>query len=197
MTDSQTSIAKVLEGIDMARRCGLEPVKINMVVQRGVNEHSVLPMAQWARSEGLELRYIEYMDVGRTNGWREEDVFTAAEIRDKIHQQWPVEPVETADTPATAQRFRYRDGQGEFGIIASVSRPFCRGCTRARVSSYGELYPCLFASTGLDLATPLRHGQELRPLITKLWRQRGDRYSELRSDVPSYSPRPEMSAIGG
>lgn len=197
MTDSRTSLSDVLRGIDAAREAGLTPVKINMVVQRGVNDHSVIPMAEWARREGLELRYIEYMDVGCTNGWQRSDVLTAHEIRQLLHVVWPIEPVESSDRHGTAERFRYSDGAGEVGIIASISKPFCGACSRARVSSIGEYYPCLFASNGTDLATPLRRGEDLRPLIASLWQHRSDRYSELRAVLPANRPRPEMSAIGG
>ncbi len=197
ITDGHTPLSRVLRGIDVARRCGLEPIKVNMVVERGVNEHSLLPMAAWARREGLELRIIEYMDVGCSNGWRATDVLTAAEIGARINQIWPIDPVQSEDCSETAKRFRYRDGGGNIGIIAAISRPFCAGCTRARVSSRGELYPCLFAPAGVDLATPLRAGSDLHSVIAELWQRRNDRYSELRADMPSHLPRVEMSAIGG
>lgn len=197
MTDGSTPLSKVLAGIDMARRVGLGPLKINMVVQRGVNEHAVLPMADWARRERLELRYIEYMDVGSSNGWQPSDVLTARVLRERIHQTWPIEPVQSGDSSETAQRFRYCDGGGHLGIVAAISRPFCGGCTRARVSSQGELYSCLFAPVGIDLAKPLRNGKDLRPIIAELWQQRTDRYSEMRAEMPIHLPRPEMSAIGG
>jgi GTP 3',8-cyclase len=197
MSDGNVPLAKVLAGIDAARAVGLNPVKINMVVLRGVNEHSVIPMAEWARSQGLELRYIEYMDVGCSNGWRATDVVTAEEIRERVHRLLPIEPAISSRRSETAERYRYLDGRGHMGIIASISRPFCSGCTRARVSSQGELYPCLFAPRGLDLATPLRTGRELSPIIAAFWRQRSDRYSELRTEAPRNLLRPEMSAIGG
>lgn len=197
ITDGRTPLSRVLAGIDAARRAVLGPVKINMVVTRGVNEHSVLPMADWARREGLELRFIEYMDVGSNDRWRAADVLTAAEIRNRICQIWPIDPIPSEDASHTAERFQYRDGGGQIGIIAAISRPFCGGCTRARVSSQGELYPCLFASSGLDLATPLRAGSDLGPIIADFWQRRRDRYSELRVDTPLRRSRPEMSAIGG
>ncbi len=197
MTDSHTPLATVLKGIERARGIGLNPVKVNMVVQRGQNEHSILPMAAWARREGLELRCIEYMDVGCTNGWQQADVVTAEEIRELIDQVWPLEPAQAGEESETAQRFRYVDGGGYIGIIAAITMPFCRHCTRARVSSRGELFSCLFAPVGVDLATPLRAHEDLRPIIGAIWQARADRYSELRSAVSKHLPRPEMSAIGG
>jgi cyclic pyranopterin phosphate synthase len=197
VTDAHVPLSKVLRGIDVARRHGLLPLKINMVVQRGLNDHAILPMAAWARSEGLELRFIEYMDVGCSNGWRERDVVSAREIRDRVHALWPMELVGSADPNETAERFRYLDGRAEVGFIAAVTQPFCRGCTRARVSSRGELYPCLFATTGVDLAAPLRQGEDVRHIIAETWQGRSDRYSELRSTIERQQARPEMSAIGG
>jgi cyclic pyranopterin phosphate synthase len=197
MTDTQTPLSRVFAGIAAARQFGLNPVKINMVVQRGVNEHSILPMAAWARREGLELRFIEYMDVGCSNGWKPSDVVTASEIKRRIHECWPLEPLTSTATPDTADRYRYCDGGGLIGLIASISQPFCGSCTRARVSSTGDLYPCLFAPAGYPLTDTLRQGGDLRALIAGLWRRRTDRYSELRATAQSAQPRPEMSAIGG
>jgi cyclic pyranopterin phosphate synthase len=197
MTDGHTSVTTVLRGIDAARTAGLEPLKINMVVQRGVNEHCILPMAAWARRERLELRFIEYMDVGCSNGWRPNDVFTAAEICALIHRTWPIEPQPPESTGAPAERYRYTDGGGTFGTVASISRPFCGSCARARVSSKGVLYSCLFAPTGIELAQPLRSGVDLRRTIAGFWRARRDRYSESRAGGKVHGPRPEMSAIGG
>jgi len=154
-------------------------------------------MADWARRERLELRFIEYMDVGCTNGWRRSEVLTAQEIWALVHSVWPIEACEPDAPHETAERFRYRDGAGEIGIIAAITKPFCGRCSRARVSSVGEFYPCLFAAMGTDLASPLRRGEDLRPLIAALWERRNDRYSELRAVNPSSRPRPEMSAIGG
>ncbi len=197
MTDTQSPLSRVFAGIDAARQCGLDPVKINMVVQRGVNEHSIVPMAAWARREGLELRFIEYMDVGCSNGWKPSDVVTASEIKQRIHECWPLEPVTSSATPDTAEHYRYCDGRGQIGLIASISHPFCGNCTRARVSSTGDLYPCLFAPAGYPLTDTLRQGGDLRALIAGLWMRRADRYSELRESLPSTQLRPEMSAIGG
>jgi GTP 3',8-cyclase len=197
MSDTQFPLSKVLAGIEAARKYGLNPVRINMVVQRNVNEHSIVPMAAWARREGLELRFIEYMDVGCSNGWKPSDVVTAGEIKTRLCEQWPLEPLASNTTTETAERYRYCDGAGTVGLIASISRPFCRGCTRARVSSKGDLYPCLFAPAGYSLADTLRRGGDLRALIAELWGQRTDRYSELRADAHITQSRPEMSAIGG
>lgn len=197
MTDGHTALSRVLEGIDAARRFGLTPVKINMVVQRGVNEHAILPMAAWARREGLELRFIEYMDVGCSNGWKPRDVVSADEIRERIHAQWPIDAQAPCQPNATAEQFKYRDGAGRIGIVAAVTRPFCGECSRARVSSLGEVYPCLFAPVGVDLAQALREGTDLRSIIASAWHERSDRYSELRATLLQSLPRPEMAAIGG
>lgn len=197
VTDTRCSVAEVLRGIDAARRAGLNPVKINMVVKRGLNDSSVIPMAAWARNEGLELRFIEFMDVGCSNGWRFADVVSARELRGIIDGIWPIEPCGSENERQTAEQFRYRDGKGQIGIIASITQPFCGSCSRARVSSQGELYRCLFASHGLDLATPLRGGEEIRQLIATFWQQREDRYSESRTRIPLRRSRLEMSAIGG
>jgi cyclic pyranopterin phosphate synthase len=197
MTDSGVALSRVLEGIDTARSVGLAPVKINMVVQRRVNDHCIIPMADWARREGLELRFIEYMDVGHTNGWRRSDVVEASEILEIIRAHWPVRPSEDDRRYDTAERYAYADGSGHFGIVASISKAFCGECTRARVSSSGAFYPCLFAPSGHDLATPLRQNQDLTAIIARLWQGRNDRYSELRATTPANRPRPEMSSIGG
>lgn len=197
MTDGAIPLSQVLRGIDEARRTGLEPVKINMVVRRGVNEHAVLPMAAWARREGIELRYIEYMDVGGTHGWRMEDVVTADEILQAVGRVWPLEPTSSTRGSHPAERYRYDDGAGYVGIVAAISRPFCGTCTRARISSRGLFYPCLFASSGTDLVRPLRAGTELRSIIAELWSSRADRYSETRSPELERKPRPEMVMIGG
>jgi cyclic pyranopterin phosphate synthase len=197
MTDSRMSVSKVLAGIEAARLAGLNPVKINMVVKRGGNDHCIVPMADWARREGLELRFIEYMDVGRSNGWCRTDVVEASEILETLHRHWPIRACEPLARHETAERFAYQDGQGKFGIVASITKPFCGDCTRARVSSTGHFYPCLFAPFGHDLATPLRENQDLKEIIGRLWESRIDRYSEFRATVLSDRPRPEMSAIGG
>lgn len=196
MTDSSTAISSVLAGIERARKVGLDPIKVNMVVQRGVNEHAIVPMAAWARREQLELRFIEYMDVGCSNGWQPADVVTAAEIHDRIHRIWPL-LAPSARNHDAAQRYCYADGLGQIGIVASISKPFCGGCTRARVSSRGEFHLCLFAPAAADLGHALRQGQDVRPLIADAWLRRNDRYSELRAHAAISHERPEMSAIGG
>ncbi|HJW22066.1 MAG TPA: GTP 3',8-cyclase MoaA [Candidatus Limnocylindrales bacterium] len=193
-------VARVLDGIAAAREAGLGPIKVNMVVKRGVNEASILPMARWARAEGLVLRLIEFMDVGTTNGWRLDDVVTADEMLATISSELPLEPLEAAYRGEVASRWRYADGSGEVGIIASVSKPFCGDCTRARLSAEGELYTCLFSAVGHDLRGPLRRGAtdaDLRDLIAGIWSGRTDRYSELRTEETSHLPRVEMFALGG
>jgi len=192
-------VGKVLEGIDNASAAGLS-VKINAVVQRGVNEDQILPMAGYFRGSGHILRFIEFMDVGTTNGWRLADVVSAREIRDKIDAVWPIEPIEANYRGEVAERWRYRDGTGEIGLIASVTQPFCGSCTRARLSAEGALYTCLFASVGFDLRGLMRSGADdarLHDEIAGIWRRRNDRYSELRSDETVLQPKVEMSYIGG
>jgi cyclic pyranopterin phosphate synthase len=193
-------VRRVLDGIAAARAAGLAPIKVNMVVKRGVNEASILPMARWARAEGLVLRFIEYMDVGTANGWRLDDVVTADDIVRLVGAELPLEPLAAQYPGEVASRWRYADGAGEIGVIASVSKPFCGDCTRARLSAEGQLYTCLFAATGHDLRGPLRAGAadaDLRDIVAGIWRGRGDRYSELRSAATSHLPRVEMFALGG
>jgi cyclic pyranopterin phosphate synthase len=193
-------VAKVLDGVAAARVAGLSPIKVNTVVRRGMNEASILPLARWARDEGLILRFIEYMDVGHSNGWRLDDVVPAAEILETIDAVMPLEPVAAGYRGEVAGRYRYRDGSGEVGVIASVTRPFCGDCTRARLSADGHLYTCLFAVAGTDLKTPLRDGAsdaDLETLIRGVWNVRADRYSELRSAATSSLPKVEMFALGG
>jgi cyclic pyranopterin phosphate synthase len=204
MNDAAFPVAKVLDAIAAAAAAGLEPVKVNMVVKRGVNEQSILPMAANFRHSGHVLRFIEYMDVGTTNGWRLDDVVPAAEIIARIGGQWPLEPIVANYPGEVATRYRYRDGAGEIGVIASVTQPFCRGCTRARLSADGKLYTCLFAAAGHDLRAPLRAGasdQALRDQIAAIWTRRADRYSEQRTRHTSRTwqakPKVEMSRIGG
>jgi cyclic pyranopterin phosphate synthase len=193
-------VSRVLAGIAAARSAGLDPIKVNTVVRRGMNEGSILPLARWARDEGLVLRFIEYMDVGSSNGWQLDDVVTAEEIVATIDAELPLEPLEPGYRGEVAGRYRYRDGSGELGIIASVTRPFCGDCTRARLSADGTLYTCLFASTGTDLKTPLRAGEHddaLEERIRAAWADRLDRYSELRSAATAGLPKVEMFALGG
>jgi cyclic pyranopterin phosphate synthase len=204
LNDAGFPVARVLEAIAAAARAGLAPVKVNMVVRRGVNEQSVLPMAAHFRHSGHLLRFIEYMDVGTTNGWRLDEVVPAAEIISEISGQWPLERVDPAYPGEVARRYRYRDGAGEIGVIASVTQPFCRGCTRARLAADGQLYTCLFAAAGHDLRGRLRAGasdQALREILTAIWSRRADRYSEQRTRqtrrTHQVKPKVEMSHIGG
>lgn len=192
-------VAKVLEGLGNAADAGL-PVKINAVIQRGVNDDQVLPLAGYFRGSGHVLRFIEYMDVGTTNGWRLEDVVPAREIRERIDAVFPLEPLDPNYAGEVANRYRYRDGSGEIGLIASVTQPFCRGCTRARLSAEGSLYTCLFADVGHDLRGLLRSGASdgrLAEEVGAIWGRRADRYSELRSRETRARNRVEMSYIGG
>jgi cyclic pyranopterin phosphate synthase len=193
-------VSKVLDGIAAARAAGLAPIKVNTVVRRGMNESSVLPLARWAREEGLILRFIEYMDVGHSNGWRLDDVVPADEILALIDADMPLGPVAAQYRGEVAGRYAYRDGAGELGVIASVTRPFCGDCTRARLSAEGSLYTCLFAVGGTDLKGPLRAGAsdaELADLVRSVWAVRADRYSELRSAATERLPKVEMFALGG
>ncbi len=197
-------VARVLDGVKAALEAGLTPVKVNMVVRRGVNVDSVVPMARWARDLGVTLRFIEYMDVGHSNGWRLDEVVTAAELIDTLTKAWPAEPAEPAYRGEVAGRWRYLDGAGEFGIISSVTMPFCRDCTRARLSADGKLYTCLFAVDGRDVRAVLRDGssdEALVAFLADIWRVRDDRYSELRTrstreEGPDL-PKIEMFAMGG
>jgi len=200
MNDVDFPVERVLAGIEAAAAAGLAPVKVNMVVRRGLNEDSVLPMARYFRETGHTLRFVEYMDVGHTNGWRLDDVVPAAELVAAIDAELPLEPVEPAYRGEVARRWRYRDGGGEIGLIASVTQPFCGDCTRARVSADGQLYTCLFALRGHDLRGVLRSGasdDELSRAIGDVWRVREDRYSELRTAETADIPKVEMSYIGG
>ena len=193
-------VARVLDGIDAAIEAGLAPVKVNMVVRRGINESSIVPMARWARETGVILRFIEYMDVGHSNGWRLDEVVSAEEIVDLLSAEWPVAAAAPSYRGEVADRWRYLDGGGEFGVISSVTQPFCRDCTRARISAEGRLYTCLFAVDGHDLRAVLRSGAsdaELTSVIEGIWLRRGDRYSELRSAATSTLPKIEMFAMGG
>jgi cyclic pyranopterin phosphate synthase len=200
MNDVDVPVERVLAGIEAAAAAGLAPVKVNMVVKRGVNDDSVLPMARYFRGSGHILRFIEYMDVGHTNGWRLDDVVPAAEIVGAVGGELPLEPLEPNYPGEVARRYRYADGSGEIGVIASVTQPFCGACTRARLSAEGRLYTCLFATDGHDLRALLRGGAtdaELQEAISALWRSRSDRYSELRSADTADLPKVEMSYIGG
>ena len=199
MNDVDFPVRRVLDGIDAAAAAGL-PVKVNAVVKRGANDTDIVALAEHFRGTGHVLRFIEFMDVGTTNGWRLEDVVTADEIVERIGERWPLEPV-AADSPdATARRFRYADGAGEIGVIASVTKPFCGACSRARLSAEGRLYTCLFAARGHDLRAPLRIGatdEELAETLRGVWSRRTDRYSELRTAETAAKEKVEMSYIGG
>lgn len=200
MNDVGFPASKVLDAIDAAASAGLTPVKVDMVVKRGINDHDIVEMARHFRGTGHVLRFIEYMDVGTTNGWRMDDVVSAKEIIDRISAEWPVEPIADAYYGEVANRYRYRDGAGEFGIIASVTLPFCADCTRARLSADGNLYACLFAGAGHDLRDLLRNGssdKEISDRLRAIWGVRADRYSELRSEDTIPLTRVEMSHIGG
>jgi cyclic pyranopterin phosphate synthase len=200
MNDVDFPVARVLGGIDAALAAGLEPVKVNAVLKRGVNEDGIVPLAEAFRGTGVVVRFIEYMDVGATNGWRLDDVVPAAEVVATIDAEHPLEPVEPDYRGEVARRYRYRDGGGEIGVIASVTQPFCRDCTRARLSADGKLYTCLFASRGHDLRAVLRSGasdDELDEAIAALWSRRRDRYSELRTAETAGIAKVEMSYIGG
>ena len=193
-------VSKVLDGIDAAREAGFAPIKVNMVVRRGVNESSVVEMARWARAEGHILRFIEYMDVGHSNGWRLDEVVPAGDVVAAISAEMPLESIPPNYPGEVADRWRYADGGGEVGVIASVTTPFCGACTRARISADGQLYTCLFAVKGTDLRGPLRAGgsdADVGTLIRSVWAARTDRYSELRSEATADLPRVEMFAMGG
>jgi GTP 3',8-cyclase len=184
MSDSRFALARVLDGIDAAQAAGLVPVKVNMVVRRGVNDHCVLEMAEHFRNTPQILRFIEYMDVGATNGWRLDDVVPASEILAQLHDRWPLRRLPARRAGEVAARWAYRDGGGEVGVIRSVTEPFCDGCSRARLSADGRLYTCLFAERGHDLRTPLRDGAtdaQLAALLREIWGARADRYSQLRA----------------
>ncbi len=200
ISDSSIPVERVLEGIDAALAAGLAPVKVNVVLRRGINDDQILPMVRRFRGSGVVLRFIEYMDAGRSHGWELEQVVPAEEIIARIDQEFPLEAIEEPELGRVARRWRMKDGAGEVGVIASVSQPFCRGCTRARLSPEGRLYLCLFAGTGLDLRSPLRQGasdERLEALVRRCWAVRSDRYSELRSQDGGDEPRVEMSHIGG
>ncbi|MEN3110127.1 GTP 3',8-cyclase MoaA [Uliginosibacterium paludis] len=199
MSDAGCGVNEVLAGIDAAQAAGL-PLKVNMVVRRGLNEDQILPLARHFRGSGHVLRFIEYMDVGSSNGWRMDEVFSAQEILACIGSEFPLEALDRPTPDAVAERWRYVDGGGEIGVIASVTRAFCHECSRLRMSPEGKLFTCLFASTGHDLRALLREGRtdaELAAWIGSVWHARTDRYSELRSSATAPSRKIEMSYIGG
>ena len=197
INDVGVSVHRVLEGIENAAEVGLSPVKINMVVQKGLNEHSVLPMARHFHGSGHILRFIEFMDVGQTNGWQEKDVYSSAQMVSTIDSTLPIEPIDPDYRGEVARRWRYKDGGGEVGFISSISQPFCNDCGRARLSAEGVLYTCLFASGGHDLKPRLGDPEQLTEHLRDLWTARRDRYSETRSHESIIRPKIEMSYIGG
>jgi cyclic pyranopterin phosphate synthase len=200
MNDADFPVAKVLEGIEAAAAAGLAPVKINMVVKRGVNDGHVVEMARHFRGTGHVVRYIEFMDVGSTNGWRMDDVVPSAEVVRRIAAEFPLEPAEANYRGEVAGRWRYLDGRGEIGVISSVTQAFCAECTRARISTDGQLFTCLFARRGYDLKSLVRagaHEEELAAAIDAIWRGREDRYSEIRTAATAKARKVEMSFIGG
>jgi len=200
MNDVDFPVARVLEGIDAAQAAGLGPIKINAVIKRGMNEHAIVPLARHFRDSGHIVRFIEYMDVGHTNGWRMEHVVPAAEIVAAIDDEFPLDPVDPNYTGEVAQRWRYRDNGHEIGVIASVTQAFCRDCTRVRLATDGKLYTCLFADAGYDLRALLREpysDAQIANAITAIWQRRADRYSEIRTANTPKPSRIEMSYIGG
>jgi cyclic pyranopterin phosphate synthase len=200
MNDADFPVAKVLDGIDAAAAAGLAPLKINMVVKRGTNESSIVPMARRFKGSGHIVRFIEYMDVGATNGWRMDDVVPSANVVRAIDAELPLEIADPNYAGEVAQRWRYQDGSGEIGVISSVTQAFCGTCTRARLSTDGKLYTCLFATEGYDLRALLREGfddAQIGNAIAAVWRGRADRYSEIRTANTLRIPKVEMSYIGG
>jgi cyclic pyranopterin phosphate synthase len=199
LNDVDFPVSRVLEGIDAAEAAGLR-VKVNAVVKRGANDDGIVALAERFRGTPHTLRFIEYMDVGSSNGWRLDDVVPADEIVQRIDAAWPLEALPLARPDDTSRRFSYRDGAGEIGVIASVTKPFCGGCSRARLSAEGKLYTCLFAQRGHDLRQILRDGasdDELALSIRGVWHKRADRYSDLRTAETAALPKVEMSYIGG
>ncbi len=200
MNDVDFPVEKVIEGMDAAAAVGLGPIKVNMVVKRGVNEASILPMARFFREKGYILRFIEYMDVGRSNGWHMDEVVSAAEIVKMINAEMPLESADPNYPGEVAGRWRYKDGTGEVGMISSVTQAFCRDCNRARITAEGQLYTCLFAVKGHDFRALLRDGasdDDISQEIARVWGKRDDRYSEMRSENTIALPKVEMSHIGG
>ena len=200
MNDADYPLARVLDGIAAAQEAGLTPIKINMVVKRGTNDGEIVAMARYFRGSGHVLRFIEYMDVGNSNGWRMDEVVPSAEVIRRIGAEFPVDPADPDYPGEVAERWRYRDGAGEIGVISSVTQAFCSSCTRARLSTEGKLYTCLFAQQGHDLRKLLRDGcsdEEITAAITSIWTTRDDRYSELRAAQVAPQKKIEMSYIGG
>ena len=200
INDVKFPVQRVLDGIDNALSAGIDPVKVNMVVARGMNEEEILPMVRHFRRTGVILRFIEFMDVGTTNSWQMDKVISAREILEAINREFPINPVSPTYRGEVAKRWQFADGQGEIGMIASVSEPFCGTCNRARLTAEGKIFTCLFATEGFDIRTHVRKGadvQELTEIIHQLWSNRVDRYSEIRSEQTSAMPKIEMSYVGG
>ena len=200
MNDSGVPVSVVLDGIEAAKEADLFPIKVNAVVKRGTNDHTLVDLARHFRGTGVIVRFIEFMDVGATNGWQLEHVVPARELVEMIDAELPIEPAEANYRGEVARRWRYRDGSGEIGVITSISEPFCGACTRARLSPEGELYTCLFGVRGHDFRTLLRSGasdEEIADFLRSVWRLRDDRYSEIRTEATSHLPKVEMSHIGG
>jgi len=200
MNGNRADIAPVLEGIRAAERAGLLPIKINAVIQKGMNDHGVIDLARFCKDHGYILRLIEFMDVGTRNCWKLDRVVTAQEMTEKINAVLPLEPIERINSGEVAQRYRYRDGSGELGIIASVTMPFCGNCTRLRLSAEGKLYTCLFAQDGISLRDQLRSGMSdegISGILSDIWKLRSDHYSELRTETSATNQRVEMHYIGG
>jgi GTP 3',8-cyclase len=200
MNDAGVGVATVLEGIEAGAAAGFGPIKINAVVKRGENDHTIVELARHFKGTGHIVRFIEFMDVGSTNGWRMDHVVTAKEIIERISAEMPLEPLEPNYRGEVAQRWRYVDGSGEVGVITSITQPFCGDCTRARLSAEGQLYTCLFGTRGHDFRSLLREGKtddEIREAVAGVWRVRDDRYSEIRSSETASLPKVEMSRIGG
>jgi GTP 3',8-cyclase len=200
ISDTRLSLERVLEGIEAAQHAGLAPVKVNMVVRRGINDDQVMAMAEHFRGRGQILRFIEYMDVGESNGWRAEEVVPGAEILARVDARWPLVPLPAVVAGEAASRYAYRDGAGEIGVISSVTRPFCGGCTRARLSADGRLYTCLFARSGTDLRALLRAGAsdgQIAAVLSSLWGERTDRYSELRAPLSTGAGDPRTAPRRG
>jgi cyclic pyranopterin phosphate synthase len=200
MNDADFPVSRVLEGVEAASAAGLSPVKVNMVVKRGVNDHQVVDMAARFRGTGHIVRFIEFMDVGSTNGWRMDDVISSAEVVRRVGERFPIEPAEANYAGEVAERWRYLDGAGEIGVISSVTQAFCSSCTRARLSTDGHLYTCLFAQRGYDLKALLRGGRdddEIADAVRGIWQHRADRYSEIRTGETAKARKVEMSFIGG
>jgi cyclic pyranopterin phosphate synthase len=200
MNDADFPVARILDGIEAAAHAGLGPIKDNMVVKRGVNDRQVVDMARHFRGSGHIVRFIEFMDVGSTNGWRMDDVVPSAEIVRRISSEFPLEAIEPNYAGEVAERWRYADASGEIGVISSVTQAFCSTCTRARLSTDGQVFTCLFAQRGYDLKTALRSGASddaLAQAVTGIWQRRADRYSEIRTEETARSRKVEMSFIGG